>query len=950
LGTIREGRSASDVERRIVTGLAVSSVFVRKIRRFWRDDLLESPELGRVARWCLEHFDKYGRVADTDLGAIYFERVQSEGVPKAEAEYIERVLETVSAEYGRDELFNADYLYDRTVKYLRQREQKTYLDEVMVASERGDDEAVERALRSFRPTSFETTRGLDVNSPQGFEAIERAFGTVRKPVVEYPGDLGDMLNSELSRASLVAFLAPEKRGKCLPGDQRVLLSNGDVLPIRDVIRDERRDVIAYDETIGQFVPSTITDFYVNGVKDVWSVTTRTGRKVKVTKNHPFLTPDGWVELQDLEIGRYIAVPKEIPVFGSETLPDEKIRLLAYFIAEGCLGNEMRERVQFTTADEDIRRDFDRCVSAMGCRTVWKGINCGVYNAEAVRGLHRHNHVRNFLFENGLMNKRSYDKLVPPIVFRLNSAEISLFLSVLYTCDGWVDGSGKGVGFSVANERLARQVQELLSRFGIVSRVHFKENICKGAWTVAVRDCENITRFRNRVGCLFGKGEKLCRVTSDSPTVLRSFLDKFPSEVARRFYDDVEREFGVFGVRRDRHDPRWRAFVKCFTKAPAIRQQLDKGLPIMRQSFTEVSDTVAGVKYLNSQILWDEILSIDFVGSEETFDLTVANQHNFVAENVLVHNTWWLLDIVVRAIRQQRNVAFFQGGDMTQDQQLRRFGVHLAGWSDDPKACVEHWYAVGDCVKNQFDACDRSDRNCDHGIHEGQLEEFYKDRGSFECLSTLTEKARDFPDYRPCESGTCAVRRPTVWLMHVDAREVLTGKIARRHAEHFFRRHRRRFKLATYSRNTLTTAEMDSCLDEWERVDDFVPDVIVVDYPDIMSSDVKEFRHKQDDIWGGLRRVSQERHALLVTVTQADAASYKQGKLSVGNFTEDKRKNAHVTAMFALNQSPDGREKALGVIRVGAILVRDGAFSVDDQVVVMQHLNRGRPFTGSYLLK
>jgi replicative DNA helicase len=41
---------------------------------------------------------------------------------------------------------------------------------------------------------------------------------------------------------------------------------------------------------------------------------------------------------------------------------------------------------------------------------------------------------------------------------------------------------------------------------------------------------------------------------------------------------------------------------------------------------------------NSDVYWDEIASIESSGSEEVFDLTVPGLHNFVANNIVVHNS------------------------------------------------------------------------------------------------------------------------------------------------------------------------------------------------------------------------------------------------------------------------------------------------------------------------
>ena len=95
----------------------------------------------------------------------------------------------------------------------------------------------------------------------------------------------------------------------------------------------------------------------------------------------------------------------------------------------------------------------------------------------------------------------------------------------------------------------------------------------------------------------------------------------------------------------------------------------------------------------------------------------------------------------------------------------------------------------------------------------------------------------------------------------------------------------------------------------------------------------------------MRRLSQERHCLVVTATQANAASYDKKVLTMMNFSEDKRKMAHVTAMFGLNQTPD--EKRQNLMRVGPIVIREGEFNSLNTVTVLQCLDIGRPYIGSY---
>ncbi len=41
---------------------------------------------------------------------------------------------------------------------------------------------------------------------------------------------------------------------------------------------------------------------------------------------------------------------------------------------------------------------------------------------------------------------------------------------------------------------------------------------------------------------------------------------------------------------------------------------------------------------SSDVYWDEVVSIEPAGNEDVYDLTVEGLHNFVAEDIVVHNS------------------------------------------------------------------------------------------------------------------------------------------------------------------------------------------------------------------------------------------------------------------------------------------------------------------------
>ncbi|MGI8726182.1 MAG: replicative DNA helicase [Solirubrobacterales bacterium] len=76
------------------------------------------------------------------------------------------------------------------------------------------------------------------------------------------------------------------------------------------------------------------------------------------------------------------------------------------------------------------------------------------------------------------------------------------------------------------------------------------------------------------------------------------------------------------------------------QAAALRSERADGLPASSPSalLTAPIEPVSAGSRANEDIYWDQILSIDEVGVEPVYDLTVEDLHSFVAEGIVVHNS------------------------------------------------------------------------------------------------------------------------------------------------------------------------------------------------------------------------------------------------------------------------------------------------------------------------
>ena len=304
----------------------------------------------------------------------------------------------------------------------------------------------------------------------------------------------------------------------------------------------------------------------------------------------------------------------------------------------------------------------------------------------------------------------------------------------------------------------------------------------------------------------------------------------------------------------------------------------------------------------------------------------------------IGKTFLLIELAMRAIKSGCNVAFFQAGDMTELEQLRRLAIYLAERSDQARYCSGTYIPVLDCLLNQTDKCDED-------IREGN-DEIFKDKKEINW-NNLMNAVKQKPDHEVCHN--CDKIQGSPWLQWQKETQVLTWPQAYKYLRRFKKKYKKQFLLSSHANETLSIAEMKSHLSIWEKQKGFVPDVIIIDYADILAPDPdfsrQDFRQQQNKIWQRLRNLSQEKHCLVLTATQIKAQGYSKDLLTMSDFSEDKRKFSHITAMYGLNQTVE--EKRIGLMRINELAVREAEFDSFRPVTILQRLQIGKPFLGSY---
>lgn len=324
-------------------------------------------------------------------------------------------------------------------------------------------------------------------------------------------------------------------------------------------------------------------------------------------------------------------------------------------------------------------------------------------------------------------------------------------------------------------------------------------------------------------------------------------------------------------------------------------------------------------------------------------------------------SWWLMEFALRACRNGVPTVIFQAGDMSAKQQAMRMYIRLTGKSNKAKYCKELVVPVLDCIRNQTNSCSQEERTCPFGLKQANKKEAETKTRSRRSKPTQGEGLGispkeillDNPEYVPCavcqKDNPNAFKGAVYWKLR-EAVEPLTVEEIKIAGNKFLKRFRHFPKMYTYPANTLSVQDIRNTLEDLKKKENFCPKVILVDYADIMraSNPRLEERHRQNSIWTDLRGLSLEQDGLVITATQADAASYEKETLAKANYSEDKRKYGHVTGMFGLNQTD--KEKAIGTMRINALIARDDDYNSARTVTVLQSLQTGQPLISSFVTR
>jgi len=429
-------------------------------------------------------------------------------------------------------------------------------------------------------------------------------------------------------------LADLRESGCLVGETLIMrVDTGELVTIKQLAESGGKiPVFAMDNNLKLKVCPMVKAFS-SGKKKIYRLSLRSGREIRASSNHKFYTLFGWTSLDKLKINERLAVPRIIPFFQKLiNFSEDKLILLAHFIGDGCyLKNQPLHYTSGSLANLSAVEKAAKGGFGLSGRRVkqenWYHIYFSGNQKEGLK-----NPISQWFKELGIFNQRSYEKEIPKIIFTLPNSQLSIFLSHLWATDGNFSKASEGgyaIYYASTSFKLVKGVQHLLLRFGILSQIRkTKKEGYRGGFIVDISGKVNQSVFLKIIS-VYGReneGKKALEkleIIKENPN-----LDVIPKEVWELI--EKQREKQGLSTREFHQKLDWAYSGTQRHKNGVSRERLNHILQVLENQTLK--------NLANSDLYWDEILKIEEEGIEEVYDATVESSHNFLANDIIVHNS------------------------------------------------------------------------------------------------------------------------------------------------------------------------------------------------------------------------------------------------------------------------------------------------------------------------
>ncbi len=476
---------------------------------------------------------------------------------------------------------------------------------------------------------------IDINDTYGLITMDNREATI-----------GLLRGTLITKIASMTSSVPGKikaGGQCIGLDSLIMLDNGLIIPIKEAHNPHIIVSENFNKEALEFTP-IITKW--SNKKELFKIITKyPGVEIDASLDHNFFvrTSEGIIEkpLSEIKIGDYLIMPEKINL----DLQDQKInfkplmknkhkeiiipkqinpdfaRLLGYYLGDGCYE---KDRLTFFEQRKQVAEDYKKLLEKIfGIEAHLKFRESKNYYQIRIYSRVLSQLIKSIFDDK---NKTLYQG-IPDVIMQSSDNSLKSFIGGIFDAEGYVSSGITGLGIN--NKILAKQIQLILLRIGILSSLSsydnrknpYSKNI---RYNIKITDNESLKTFCNLVKFTSlekqSKLKEIIKFRSNKNLVRQIVING--KDIAR-----ILRNSGISTTQFRNPD----FFVN--------KKQMSKEL-FKKNIIDKIKDETLKRRlnlFYESNLIAVKISKIFSIGLNDTIDIETKN-HNFIVNGLIVHNS------------------------------------------------------------------------------------------------------------------------------------------------------------------------------------------------------------------------------------------------------------------------------------------------------------------------
>ncbi len=454
--------------------------------------------------------------------------------------------------------------------------------------------------------------------------------------------IGVLSGKSIKKLKRIESLAPSKSvkgGMCVCEDTLIQLSDGNIIPIKNLIHNQK--ILSY--SLKDMKPTYVDNF------EIFKRKARVAYKLifRYPSLHLTLTPEHIVfvvtengieekSVEELRPGDKLLMICDIEVKGKTTNKSGKFyQLLGYITGDGTFENS---RIIFYDKDKELLEFYAKIA--------------GTTLGKKPKILRRRNTYEARIYSKKIANeiskkykeitKQSRERDIPEEILKLPNNKLKFYLRGIFDAEGYIDK--KSIGMRLSSEALAKKLHLLLLRFGIVSSLRGPDKY--GRFELRITNPIMIKKFYQNIGFSSKKKMKKLQELLRKHKMSYSFKAPVNGLLVRKIIEEM-------GLKKED--------IKKYSMFLCGKRNIS--YPIFKKLVKEVERKVRDKKYLSllKRMLDSKLISITLYQklkiktNKKFYDLYVPSTNSFIAQGILVHNSQRRYD----RIREQALIEYYR---------------------------------------------------------------------------------------------------------------------------------------------------------------------------------------------------------------------------------------------------------------------------------------------------